>query len=97
MRAALRNQPRAAPRSEGGARFTMVSFSEPGRFEATLWIDTAGMVSRIDSRLPHPVPGDTEVTTTYSGWRGVGGGVKFPQRMQHSQGVIRPSTSASRT
>ena len=30
--------------------------------------------------------GDTDVTTTYSGWRDVGGGVKFPQRMQQSQG-----------
>lgn len=86
VKAALRNNPKTATRSEGGASYTTVSFTEPGRFEATLWIDAAGMVTRIDSRLPHPVMGDTDVTTTYSGWRDVGGGVKFPQRMQQSQG-----------
>ena len=86
VKAALRNNPRAATRSEGGASYTTVSFTEPGRFEATVWIDAAGLVTRIDSRLPHPVLGDTDVTTTYSGWRDVGGGVKFPQRMQQSQG-----------
>jgi glyoxylase-like metal-dependent hydrolase (beta-lactamase superfamily II) len=86
VKAAMRNQPRAATRSEGGTSFTTVSFTEPGRFEATVWIDAAGLVTRIDSRLPHPVMGDTAVTTTYSGWRDVGGGVKFPQRMQQSQG-----------
>ena len=86
VKAALRNQPRAGSRNEGGTPYTTVSFTEPGRFEATLWIDATGMLARIDSRLPHPVMGDTEVTTTYSGWRDVGGGVKFPQRMQQSQG-----------
>lgn len=86
IKAALRNAPRAATRSEGGATYTTVSFTEPGRFEATLWIDGAGLLTRIDSTLPHPVMGDTAVTTTYSGWRDVGGGVKFPQRMQQSQG-----------
>lgn len=86
VKAALRNQPRAVRRSEGGQDFTTVSFTEPGRFEATLWIDAAGLVTRIDSRLSHPVLGDTDVTTTYSGWRDVGQGVKFPQRMQQSQG-----------
>ncbi len=86
IKAALRNQPKAATRSEGGTTFTTVSFTEPGRFEATVWIDPAGMVSRVDSRLPHPVLGDTDLSTTYSDWTDVGSGVKFPQRMQQSQG-----------
>lgn len=86
VKAAMRNQPRAANRSEGGTAYTTVSFTEPGRFEATLWIDGSGQVTRVDSRLPHPVLGDTEVTTLYSGWRDVGQGVRFPSRMQQSQG-----------
>ncbi len=86
IKAALRNPATAEMRNDGDQRYTTVSFTEPGRFEATLWIDRAGMLARVDSRLPHAVLGDSEVRTTYSGWADVGGGVKFPQRMQQSQG-----------
>jgi len=85
LKAALRNQPRAERRSEGGVQYTVVAFNEPGRFAATVWIDPAGMVTRIDSRLPHPVTGDTDTRTLYSDYRDFGG-VKFPLRMQQSQG-----------
>jgi glyoxylase-like metal-dependent hydrolase (beta-lactamase superfamily II) len=76
VRAALRNGARL--RSESG--MSVVSFEEPGRFRATAWIGGDGLVQRVDSVMPHPVMGDTTLSTTYSGWRDHGG-VKFPSRI----------------
>jgi glyoxylase-like metal-dependent hydrolase (beta-lactamase superfamily II) len=80
IKAALRNG--ATVRSEGG--MSVVSFAEPGRYRATAWIDADGLVQRVDSVTPHPVSGDTPVSTTYSGWRDWGG-VKFPSRIAQTQ------------
>jgi glyoxylase-like metal-dependent hydrolase (beta-lactamase superfamily II) len=81
IKAALRNN--ATVRSEGG--MSVVSFTEPGRFRATVWIGADGMVQRVDSVQPNPVLGDTPTSTVYSGWRDWGG-VKFPARIVQSQG-----------
>ncbi|MBC5765532.1 MBL fold metallo-hydrolase [Ramlibacter albus] len=81
IKAAMKNNPTA--RSEGGK--TAVSFTQPGRFKATAWIGADGMVERVDSIHPHPVSGDTEVVTTYSGYRDYAG-VKFPTRIVQTWG-----------
>ena len=81
IKAALKNKARL--RNEGGK--SVVSFTEAGRFTATAWINADGMVERIDSRLPHPVLGDTAVETTFSDYRDFGG-VKFPTRIRQIQG-----------
>lgn len=81
LKAAMRNAPTA--RSEGGK--TVVSFVQPGRFQARLWLGPDGLVERVDSVVPNPVMGDTQVSTQYSGY-GDHGGVKFPSRIQQSQG-----------
>jgi glyoxylase-like metal-dependent hydrolase (beta-lactamase superfamily II) len=86
VKAARRHALRAEARREDGTDYTAVSFTEPGRFEATLWIDPQGLVPRIDARVPHPVLGDSSVTTRWSGWRVLDGGVRFPTRLQQSQG-----------
>jgi glyoxylase-like metal-dependent hydrolase (beta-lactamase superfamily II) len=85
LKAALRNAASATTRSENGR--TLVSFSEPNRFAATVWIDANGLVERIDTRRPHPVLGDTEVSTTFSDYRETAG-VKFPMRIRQSQGAF---------
>ncbi|MEJ8835069.1 MBL fold metallo-hydrolase [Ramlibacter sp. AN1133] len=81
IKAALRNN--ATVRSEGG--LNVVSFTEPGRYRATAYVGADGLVQRVDSVMPHPVTGDTPVSTVYSGWRDWGG-VKFPARIQQTQG-----------
>ncbi|MFO1329035.1 MAG: MBL fold metallo-hydrolase [Rubrivivax sp.] len=86
VKAAQRLGARAATRSEDGASYTTLAFTEPGRFAATLWLDGGGLPVRVDATVPHPVLGDTEVRTTYSGWRDQGDGVRFPSRVQQSQG-----------
>jgi glyoxylase-like metal-dependent hydrolase (beta-lactamase superfamily II) len=82
IHAAMRNN--ATMRSDGG--MSAVSFSEPGRYRATAWIDAGGLVQRVDSVMPHPVAGDLQVSTTYSGWREWGGGVMFPARIVQAMG-----------
>lgn len=75
----------AGSRSEGGQSFGTVSYGIPGRFSATAWIDDAGRVVRVDSKLPHPVLGDTEVVTRYSDYQPAGSS-QFPMRIRQSQG-----------
>jgi glyoxylase-like metal-dependent hydrolase (beta-lactamase superfamily II) len=82
IRAAMRQG--ATMHTEGP--LSVVTFSEPGRYRATAWIDQAGLVQRVDSVMPHPVTGDTAVSTTYSGWRDWGGGIKFPARIVQTMG-----------
>ena len=82
VKAALRNGG-ATLRSDGGQQ--VVSFAEPGRYRATAWIGADGLVQRVDSVMPHPVSGDTTVSTQYSNWRDWGG-IKFPGRIVQAQG-----------
>ena len=82
LKAGLRNAASATTRVEGSR--TVVSFAEPNRFAATAWISANGLVERIDTKRPHPVSGDTEVTTTFEDYRDTAG-VKFPMRIKQSQ------------
>lgn len=75
----------AGSRSEGGQTFGTLSFKIPGKLSATIWVDAAGRIPRIDSVMPNPVLGDTEVLTRYSDYRQVGS-IQFPMRIQQSQG-----------
>ena len=85
LKAAARNEASASTRQENGLSYTALSFTEPGRFAATAWVDASGLVSKVESRMPHPVTGDTAVVTTYADYKDFGG-VKFPQRIRQSQG-----------
>lgn len=82
LKAAQRNG--ATVRQQDGK--TALSFTEPGRLRATAWIGTTGLVERVDAVHPHPVSGDTPVTTMYEGYRDAGGGVQFPTRIRQTQG-----------
>lgn len=70
-----------------GTAYTTLSFSIPQRLAATVYVDDQGLVPRIDSRMPHPVAGDTEVVTRFSDWRDVAG-LKFPMRIRQTQGAF---------
>ena len=78
LKAAQRNKATAQVRSDGT---TALTFSEPGRFNATVIVGADGLVQRVDSRVPDPVLGEVEVVTKYSNYRDVGG-VKFPGRIE---------------
>jgi glyoxylase-like metal-dependent hydrolase (beta-lactamase superfamily II) len=83
VKAALRNNATVQERKVGGQSSVTLSFTEPGRFSATVFINAANLVERVESRLPDPVLGETAVVTRYSDYRDFGG-VKFPGRIEQS-------------
>jgi glyoxylase-like metal-dependent hydrolase (beta-lactamase superfamily II) len=85
IKAALKNNATVTTRNLEGQTINAVSFTEPGRFMATVYINNQGLVARVDSRLSNPVMGDTDVVTEYSDYKDYGG-VKFPDRIEQVQG-----------
>ncbi|HMN79061.1 MAG TPA: MBL fold metallo-hydrolase [Burkholderiaceae bacterium] len=83
LMAAKRNKATVSFDSKGGRSLAAVSFTEPGVMSAVAYINDDGLVERVESRHPHPVTGDTAVTTLYSDYRDHGG-VKFPMRIRQS-------------
>jgi glyoxylase-like metal-dependent hydrolase (beta-lactamase superfamily II) len=85
LKAALKNKATASTRTVDGKPYTMLSFTEPGRFEATAYVNADNLIERIDSRQPNPVMGDTPSVITFSGYRDYAG-VKFPSRIRQTMG-----------
>lgn len=86
IQAAKRYNAVAGTRTAGGQTFTTLSFTVPGRLSAVVLVDSAGLVPRIESKMPHPVMGDVDVVTTFSDYRDTAG-MKFPMRIRQSQGA----------
>jgi len=82
LKAAQRNRATSRRASDGS---TAVSFSQPGRFSATVLVGADGLVTQVDSVVADPVLGDTKAVTTYSEYRDFGG-VKFPMRVRQTMG-----------
>jgi glyoxylase-like metal-dependent hydrolase (beta-lactamase superfamily II) len=80
LKAAMENNA-TAKKGKGG---TVVSFTT-GKFKVNGTIDAQNMVTKTETRLPHPVLGDMLVETTYSGYKDFNG-VKFPTMIMQKQG-----------
>jgi glyoxylase-like metal-dependent hydrolase (beta-lactamase superfamily II) len=85
IKAALKNKAALKWQTEGGKSIAAASFTEPGKFTATAFINEDYLVERVESRFPDPVLGEATAVTRYSDYRDYGG-VKFPSRIQQSQG-----------
>ncbi len=86
INAAMRNNATVAwTAPKAGKSLAAVSFTEPGRFSATAFINDDYLVERVESRAPDAVLGEVSTVTVYSGYRDYGG-VKFPGRIQQSLG-----------
>jgi glyoxylase-like metal-dependent hydrolase (beta-lactamase superfamily II) len=85
VNAAIRNNATLSWQTKDGKSLAAVSFTEPGMFSATAFINDDYLVERVDSRLPDAVLGEVPAVTLYSNYRDYGG-VKFPGRIQQSQG-----------
>jgi glyoxylase-like metal-dependent hydrolase (beta-lactamase superfamily II) len=72
-------------RNENGRSLAAVSFAVPEVMTATAFINEDYLVERVESRVPVAVLGETTVVTRYSGYRDFGG-VKFPTRIEQTQG-----------
>ena len=84
LKAALRNDAKVGVRTVDGKSMTTFTFVEPGRFRAVAYVE-AGRVVRVESRIPDPVLGETDVVTTYGGYADFGG-FAFPTRVTQRQG-----------
>jgi glyoxylase-like metal-dependent hydrolase (beta-lactamase superfamily II) len=87
LAAAKRFNAVAGQRSDGGASVNTLSFSAPGQLKATLVLDSKGLVTRVESVMPHPVLGDTAAIVEfldYAPTASLGG--LFPQRIRQTQG-----------
>ncbi len=86
IKAAVKNNAKVKwTKTKNGKSLAAVSFTEPGRFVATAFINESGLVERVESRFPDAVLGDTKAVTTYTEYRDFAG-VKFPTRIQQSLG-----------
>ena len=83
IKAAMKNKATMKKPATGG--LTAVSFTEPGKYAATAFINEEFLVERVESRVPDPVLGETTAVTRYLDYREYGQ-VKFPARIQQSQG-----------
>ena len=84
LKAAAKNKASAMSMTENGQTYAVLSFSEPGRFTAKAYVNSQGLVEKVESRLPHPVMGDSAVVTTYSDYS-QHGSAKFPMRIRQTQ------------
>jgi glyoxylase-like metal-dependent hydrolase (beta-lactamase superfamily II) len=75
----------AGTRNVSGALVNTLSFTAPGRYAATLLLDGAGLITRIESTMPSAVLGDMAVVTEFSDYRSTGG-LNFPMRIRQNQG-----------
>ena len=85
VRAAMKNKGDLQFQDKGGKSLAAVSFTEPGRFTATAYINDGFLVERVESRVPDAVLGVVPVVTMYSDYRDFEG-VKYPTRIRQSQG-----------
>jgi glyoxylase-like metal-dependent hydrolase (beta-lactamase superfamily II) len=67
-----------------GQTFTTLSFTIPRTLKAVVWVNSAGFVTRIDSKVPNAVLGDSDVVTQFEDYRDVAG-LKFPMHLRQSQ------------
>jgi glyoxylase-like metal-dependent hydrolase (beta-lactamase superfamily II) len=86
LKAAARYDAVAGTQRLDGESFSTLSFRVGGQFAAKLFINAAGLVTRVESTLPHPVLGDTPVVTEFSDYKPMAGGLNFPARIRTSQG-----------
>ena len=70
-----------ARKGKGG---TEVSFTAMGKFKVTGTVDSQGMVTKTETRIPNPVLGDMLVETDYSAYKDFNG-VKFPTMIVQKQ------------
>lgn len=85
LRAAFKNNATVKFVTKDGKSLAAVSFTEPGRFAATAFVNEDYLVERVESRLPDAVLGEVAAVVDYSEYRETGG-VKFPGRIRVSQG-----------
>jgi len=85
VKAAARAGAHAGVRREFLRRWDTLTFSMPGQFSATLVLEDTGLISRIESTVPHAVLGVMPVVTQFLDYR-PRAGLMLPSRIVQHQG-----------
>ena len=78
--AAMRHRAALRFTQENGRPVSVISFTAPGRYTATAYLNADYLVERVESRLPHPLLGEISSSITYADYRDWDG-VRFPARI----------------
>jgi glyoxylase-like metal-dependent hydrolase (beta-lactamase superfamily II) len=84
IKAAARNHARLRTAVVGEARKTFVTFETPTRLTLEGVLNESHLVERIETRIAHPVLGDTLIEAVFLGYRDFAG-VTFPTRIVHRE------------
>ena len=85
IKAAAQQRARAGVRRDFLRRWDTLSFELPGQFSATLVLEDTGLISRIESSVPHAVLGRMPVETRFLDYREQAG-LMLPSRIVQTQG-----------
>ena len=85
IKAAARHRARAGVRRDFLRRWDTLSFELPGQFSATLVLEDNGLISSIESKVPHALLGQLPVLTRFLGYQSEAG-LMLPSRIVQMQG-----------
>ncbi len=85
IKAAARHRARAGVRRDFLRRWDTLSFELPGQFSATLVLEDSGLISSIESNVPHAVLGQMPVLTRFLDYQSEAG-LMLPSRIVQMQG-----------
>ncbi len=85
IKAAAQQRARAGVRRDFLRRWDTLSFELPGQFNATLVLEDTGLISSIESNVPHAVLGRMPVVTRFLDY-GMRAGLMLPSRIVQTQG-----------
>ena len=63
----------------------IISFTALGKFKVDGTIDAQNLVTKVETRIPNPVLGDTDVVATYADYKDFSG-IKFPTKIVITEG-----------
>ena len=85
IKAAARHRARAGVRRDFLRRWDTLSFELPGQFSATLVLEDTGLISSIESNVPHALLGQMPVLTRFFDYQAEAG-LMLPSRIVQIQG-----------
>ena len=86
VKAAMTANPEMKPARVGGKPGRIVTFSVRGKYRVEGYVNSENLLEKVNTWVSTPILGDTLVETTFSGYREIGGGVKFPMKIAQKLG-----------
>jgi len=85
LKGALANSATVQPKTVGGKKYNVVSYSIAGKHKVSGYLDDQNLVSKVETLVDNPVLGDMPVEAVYSDYKDFHG-LKFPTRIVETQG-----------